>query len=129
MATAGFKFSLTLAGVETSYQNIEFGHSNPGIPASSRLLRDGTVNPGVVSREPDLREGVIRVNSLVGPPGFPPNITVGANVVAWVVKYDGVTLASGARLYVETHHFSGSIPGAAIHNLLAYTDESFTSTY
>ena len=121
---AGYRYSFIVYGSETSWKNIEFTGSNPGVDTTSRLLPDGTTNdPACADREPDVNTFTITLTEMArAADDVRGDITsAGAAFVEgerdpdapWSVEYDGVELASGTGLYCSEGNFTGQIPGEA----------------
>lgn len=119
---AGFPFKFEIDGIQSSWANITFRDSNPGVEASARLLPNGDDNTGFSDREYDLSTATI---TLVEPAhasddargdistqvfGYIAGSRLPNSV--WQIAYDEITIYSGTGIYISENAFEGSIPGA-----------------
>lgn len=118
---AGFLYSLTVNGVESSWKNIDWNDDNAGVDSTSRMAPDGSTNEGFADRDYDISTFSMTLTEMShGSDDDRGDIT--ENVFsaqagdrnpddAWILKYDGVQLYHGTGIYYSSVNGSGAIPG------------------
>lgn len=134
---AGFKYSLTVDGVESSWARIEFTGANPGVKVTSRLKADGTTNdPCFADWENDENMGTLKLTEFIrradddrgDAQSFGFGIVEGTRDpdMEWSFAYDGIEIAAGTGLYCPEGAFSGAIPGESTGVITLYTIGEYT---